>query len=186
MEVKIIEEYGYIESLYGLGLSRGITTGMSYNEFLQDEKIINRLKGVSLRLSQKSGGHNKFLESIQVWININAPRYWWQQLDTYRIGITKQSESTMYTLLNGLLFQSHFESPIKPHFLKTLNILIKNKDFDGVKNMLPEGFLQKRIVNTNYKTLQSIVIQRKNHKLPQWQMFITEIKNQIKHGELLC
>lgn len=49
------------------------------------------------RLFEKDGGHNKFLESVILWLDVNAPLYWWTEADTYRLS-TKQSESTMHTL----------------------------------------------------------------------------------------
>jgi hypothetical protein len=37
-----------------------------------------------------------------------------------------------------------------------------------VKRLLPESFLQKRTINTNYQQLLNIYKQRKNHELPEW------------------
>lgn len=48
---------------------------------------------------------------IQVWVKISAPRYFWSEADTYSIGVTKNSESTMHTLLNKELTEQNFEWP---------------------------------------------------------------------------
>ena len=87
MDVQIMAECGVVEAMVGLSLSYGV--GKSYEEMLE----------VAKKLYNKDGGHNKFLESIVVWLNIDAPRYWWQQFDTYRVGTTKQSGSTMHTIM---------------------------------------------------------------------------------------
>ena len=59
------------------------------------------MKEISEKLHDKDEGHNKFLESIIIWAEVTAPRYWWQEADTYRLS-TKQSESTMHTLIEEI------------------------------------------------------------------------------------
>ena len=171
MHIEIIEEAGVNSALKGLSLS--------YNAMEGD------MRHVALKLYDKDGGHNKFLESMVMWININAPRYWWQQFDTYRIGVTKQSESTMHTILKKPLCKDNFEDDLPKETMDRLNSLISEKKFDQLKNELPEGFLQRRIVCTNYKTLRNIIAQRKNHKIVQWRQFCDMITHTCKHGRFL-
>ncbi len=181
MKTKIISEHGYEEAMLGLSLS--------YNT------SVERAKEVAIRLAFKQGGHNKYLESIYLWLDVTAPRFWWQEADTYRLS-TKQSESTMHTILKKELTLDDFEHPIIEETIADLNKLIeiyknletdiaKNVAFYTIKNNLPEGFLQRRIWVMNYKTLQNIIMQRKSHKLPQWQCFIKEILEQVEHPEFL-
>jgi hypothetical protein len=54
-----------------------------------------------------------------------------------------------------------------------------------VKWNLPEGFLQTRQVRISYKTLRGMILQRKTHRLEQWQFFLTEVLRQVEHPELL-
>lgn len=44
--------------------------------------------------------HRKFLRQLPVIFDIRAPLYFWKQLDTYKVGTTANSESTMHTLVN--------------------------------------------------------------------------------------
>ena len=44
------------------------------------------------------------------------------------------------------------------------------------KQLLPEGFIQKRTVDTNYEELLTIYKQRIKHRLPEWQEICAEIK----------
>lgn len=44
----------------------------------------------------------------------------------------------------------------------------KEKYFIAAKAFLPECYMQKRTVNTNYMVLRNMYNQRKNHRLPQW------------------
>lgn len=183
MEVKIINESGYEAAVKGIGLSYGI------DDF-------ERLENVAKGLAFKDGGHNKFLESIQVWIEIRAARYWWAEADTYRSGVTKQPESTIHTLTKKPITQNDFEYEIFQPTIDYVNKLIleynkseskynKKYYFNLIKANLPEGFLQKRIVCTNYKCLKNIIYQRKNHRLGEWLVFIKKIKEQLKYPELL-
>lgn len=171
MNIKILRECGYEEAMLGLSLS--------YNTKL------SRMPKVSDALAHRDGGHNKFLESMCVWLDITAPRYWWCEFDTYRVGVTKQSESTMHTLLKGELCQDNFEVIIPQNIIDTLNDAIAKKDLLLAKAILPESFLQRRIVATNYKTLRNIFIQRRNHKLIEWTLFCVELLQQLEHPDFI-
>ncbi len=171
VEVKVLEEHGYWIAMLGLSLS-----------FAQDPR---EMPCVARRLRFKGDGHNKFLESICVWLDVIAPRYWWQQFDTYRVGVTKQSESTMHTMVARPLQQSDFAHPIPVVHLEHLNRLIEAEDWERVKHDLPESFKQRRIVCTNYMVLQRIIRQRERHRLPEWQEFISAFLRQVQRRELL-
>jgi len=169
MIVKLIEESGHKQAVLGLSLS--------YNS--------DPSPRVADNLAWKQGGHNKFLESMTLWIDIDAPRYWWQQFDTYRVGMTKQSESTMHTLMKGELTENNFQGGINGVILQELNGWLKDGQFDALKRHLPESFLQRRVVTTNYKVLQNMVVQRTTHKLWEWQYFIRQMKDQVGHPEYI-
>jgi hypothetical protein len=85
MKIRILEEHGHHAAICGLC--------QSYQELPDDLDDFNSQAKIELakRLAVKDGGHNKFLESINVQLDIKAPVYWWQEFDTYRCGITKQS-----------------------------------------------------------------------------------------------
>lgn len=171
MKILILEESGFEWAMRGLA--------RSFNQNPQ------HMSEVAMRLSPKDLGHNKFLESMVVWLDIEAPRFWWSEFDTYRVGITKQSDSTMHTLKKSALTQDNFEYEIPDDYLKHLNRLItENSGIDKIKNDLPDGFLQGRTVCTNYKVLRNIILQRRNHKLPQWHLFCDEMKK-LKYAKHL-
>lgn len=171
MKIYDIEEHGFDRAMRGLA--------RSYNQ------RVEVMPEVALKLGPKDLGHNKFLESIVVWMEVEAPRFWWSEMDTYRVGITKQSDSTMHTLTRQPLTQENFEYGCNQQYLDFLNRridLCKRKiiSIDELKNNLTEGFLQGRSICTSYKALRNIILQRWNHKLPQWQLFcftlITELE----------
>ena len=58
-------------------------------------------------------------------------------------------------------------------------------DFIKLKSLLPECFLQRRIVNLNYMSLRNIIKQRENHKLLEWKSFCQYMKDNCEHYDLL-
>jgi len=198
MHVTLIEEAGYFPAIFGNGLSFGKTSHLIYNEFkaIYDPKT----KAVNESLAKLDRGHDGFLSMIHTWWDINAPRDWWQQADTYKIGKCMRSESTMHTLMNptvpyhvvhqqatgvdleercGVLEQEHFIEDIPQSHLAHLNRLIAAGDFRLAKKHLPEGFLQRRIVNLSVMCLKNMIIQRQTHKLPEWGHFISSVLDQV-------
>lgn len=184
MKIKILSEHGYNEAMIGLSLS--------YNQAIENmPKVVNKLLKREL-----NSGELQFLEQIAVWIDVTAPRYWWQQFDKYRIGVEddgnghkinvpKQSESTMHTILKRELTQADFEGGIYYNTLDCLNIAIKNKWFDEVKGNLPESFLQRRVLFTNYKTLIGIIRQRKHHRLGEWDLFCNYLIENLEQKHII-
>jgi hypothetical protein len=176
MKATVRLEAGYVPALFGMSLSHSLDK--EYGDV--SESMVSRAG----KLAQKQGGHNKFLESIMVWIDVTAPRYWWQQADTYRIS-TKQSESTIHTITKRPLDQEHFAHQVPKSCLVELNHLINIEDWERAKWLLPESFLQRRMWLMSYKTLQNIVFQRSTHRLPEWRAFITQVLEQVEHPEFL-
>ena len=50
------------------------------------------------KLINAGSEHRKFLRQIYVSVDITAPRFWWAEFDTYKIGVTANSTSTMHTI----------------------------------------------------------------------------------------
>ena len=181
MQFAIISEYGLDEALLGLGLSFGKTSG--YSSPLPRELRLAMYKRASL-LSGKGNGHDKFLRTITVYLDIQAPLYFWSEFDTYKIGTVAQSESKMHTLLKTPLTSACFERPIWYSLLNYLEGLRQRGNFDELLDNLPMSFLQRRIVTCNYAVLREVYIQRNQHKLPQWREFCRYLYENLKYPEL--
>lgn len=176
MKVTVTNEAGYEQAMAGLA--------KSYN------KPVENMPAIALRLCGKGHGHDKFLQTMIVWVEIQATRSCWQQLDTYRVGVSPaansaQSESTMHTILRQPLIQSDFLSPIWPSLLKYLNFLIINEEFYRLKIHLPEGFLQARDLTLNYQSIRELILQRQYHRWPEWKVLVESFKGQLKYPEFL-
>ena len=116
-----------------------------------DQKDLNLMS----TLVKRGDEHAKVLRGINVYAIINAPRYFWQEMDTYRIGTERlSSESSMHIQGKGLATDELLE----------------------LKENLTEATMQKRVQMFSYQTLRRIYIQRRNHRLPQWHIFCDWIK----------
>lgn len=216
MEVKILEEHGYNSAKYGMSLSfkdRNIRPENWWNlsvyngdSFGLDGEIINRVKHYDKVVKShagRDGGHNKFLEHVVLWLDIEASLEWWKQFDTYRVGTSKQSESTMHCLDKRYVLIEDVD--LSEDELKTKTTGGDPED-DGItvesllgqylnyisclpvrtkSKLLPQGYKQRREVVLSYKVLRHIILQRNGHKLGEWKYFIDEIYKQAKYQHLL-
>ena len=185
MKLVILEESGYEWALMGMSLSY-YDRSIPLHEWWDDEKM-QRAEKRAKSLAFKHGGHNKFLESIHVWIYLQASRDVWSEFDTYRAGVTKQSSSTMHTLNKRLATMDDFEIGTEQMAIDNLNnVIAEDKtNITRIKKNLPEGWLQERIICTNYKALQNIIAQRHKHRLKQWPEICDEIIGQVEHPYFL-
>ncbi len=183
MKVSITEEHGETEALYGMSLSfyDGKTPPDKWWDEQQD-KAAKRAK----KLAHMDGGHNKFLEHIEVWMEVRAPLSWWKHADTYRTS-SKQSESTMHTLKKRLpLTKKDFSFNVHDNMIEAFNLVAAGtKDISVLADNLPDGFLQTRIWKMSYKTLRNVVHQREGHRLGHWADFIQQVREQIEHPEYI-
>ena len=55
-------------------------------------------KDLMIRLSNAGTDHRKYMRMITVYLDINAPLYWWKEYDTYKVGTVANSCSTMHKI----------------------------------------------------------------------------------------
>lgn len=184
MKIAILSEYGYDEALFGLGLSFGKTSNWDFKKFNWTPTYA-QIEERAYKLTGLGKGHDKFLRMLMVTLDIAAPLYWWKQFDTYKIGTVTQSESTMHTLMKHPITSENFAGGMSWIRLWGLNRLRKKGAFESLNALLPQAYLQQRIVQTNYAVLRNILEQRKGHKLPEWKAFCNKVSNGTKYRELL-
>jgi len=180
MEIQILKESGKDVALMGLGFSyelesEDIPVTGAYSQKTQARAEI---------LGKLDGGHNKFLEQIQVWLCVRAPMYWWSQMDTYRL-CSKSSKSKMHTLMSRPLLRSDFCSEVKPDTVRYLENLRQSDAFEDLIAELPMGYLQTRIINLSYKTIRNIIKQRSEHKLKEWSVFCEYLMKNLNDSKFL-
>ena len=194
MEVTKLNEAGYDQAKYGFSLSfkdRAADAGIHYIEVVKGHKSEHFDKVLKAN-APRDGGHNKLLEHIVLWLDIEANLEWWKQFDTYRVAVSKQSESTMHTLDRRDVVATDFDFYSEDFhtqddaqiFLDYLEMLSRQPPRLKSK-LLPQGYLQRREVVLNYKVIRHIAMQRFAHKLPEWRMFLDMVYLQVDHPELL-
>ena len=156
-------------------------------------------KDMKLAAALIHGGseHRKFLRQIMVTVDITAPLYWWKEFDTYKVGTTANSTSTMHKLTSKPITMDCFETDdyddslpcgyvlgqkdtacvgvFVDDFIDFLEELrqkyLETNDKAYWKELvrwLPESWLQTRTVTMNYENILSMVHQREHHKLTEW------------------
>lgn len=141
------------------------------------------------KLIKAGSEHRKFMRQIFVSVDITAGLFWWKEFETYKIGTTANSCSTMHKLADTPITLECFEMTdfenvkidmtIKgfweEYLIPTLEQLrlkyLETKDkryWKELIRLLPESWLQKRTVTMNYENILNMYNQRKNHKLTEW------------------
>lgn len=79
----------------------------------------------------------KFLRQIFVGMDITTSIKHWAQIDTYKVGTVRNSQSTMHTFIKSKLTLSNFDRFIFTSTLYTINILLEiyNNIRDGKKGI---------------------------------------------------
>ena len=188
MKITTLEVAGFTPAFKGM--RNPLDSWHLADSYTENGKFIlgEKDKGLAQRLIKGGNEHAKFMRQIQVWADMNMPRYFWSEFDTYKFN-TKNSCSTMHRLLNNtkpiildLFTYCKEDVDLMNDAINKLETLrqiyksdkTKQKDKSGLllraKRLLPESFLQLRTVNTNYAELRNIYLQRRNHRLKEeWQ-----------------
>jgi hypothetical protein len=176
IEIRKVGEAGYDAAMLGLSLNK--------------QQDPSRMHSVALKLAfADAGSHRKFLRQIGLWFYVNLPRYLWPEMDTYKVGMTRNSGSTMHNL--------HKERPHIGMFHNTPQEVVdlfacqwdkwqaEKLSLAEIKACLPEGFLQDSVLYFNYEVLRTMYHDRKNHRLPDWQVILNSMLEQVERPEFI-
>ena len=144
--------------------------------------------------------HRKFFRQIPVIMDITAPTYWWAEMDTYKIGTTRNSCSLQHKgdsrdfTTDDFTFEDQGTLGVFDYaeILNDQKVVIdilnkwRNKYIDSGKNnyslframrqFMPMGYNYKSTWSGTYENLINIYEWRRNHKLSEWHVFCDEIK----------
>lgn len=165
----------------------------------KDGKIIVGERDLALmnKLYKAGTSHRKFMRQIFISMDIVAPLYWWKEFDTYKVGVTANSCSTMHMIHTSVLdlddfSYEHLNDPAYGDLCDTiyrLNTEIKHynethnkEDWWNIIQLLPTSYNQRRTVTMSYENAASIIDQRRNHKLDEWVIF-TQILRTLPYME---
>ena len=171
------------DTTYGLG-----------EDCLADMEIGQNDYNLMASLIRGGQPHRKFLRQIFVSVDITAPLYWWKEFDTYKVGTTANSCSTMHKihakeftiedfstehlLLNALKFITKTVDELN----YWRDVYLKAKSMDNPEptakdiwwqmiQLLPSSYNQKRTITMTYENLLNMYEYRRGHKLDEWRQF---------------
>lgn len=149
--------------------------------------------------------HRKFLRQIFVAVDIIAPLYWWKEFDTYKVGTTANSCSTMHKIQEKEFTFADFSCEhigdvpnCDPAYENAMECMIfalnearhcfldtKDKKYWWqMIQLLPTSYNQKRTVTMTYENLINMLEYRRGHKLDEWHDFCDWIVS-LPYGNLL-
>ena len=174
IEILNVNVYGIKEALIRAGYPMATEVQDMENVNVDVPKLMKR--GIRLGNSPYGHGDDKLLRQIMVSYDIIAPRYWWQQHDTYH-WFTKNSMSSMHKV-KSLDYQKLANQYVSPRILEVfqefVDEYIKNPTEENLlylKSNMPEGICFGAGITTSYAQLKTIWYQRHNHRLPEWREF---------------
>ena len=172
------------------------------------ENDLNLMK----KLVSAGSDHSKFMRMITVTCDITAPRYWWTEFDTYKVGTVRNSCSTMHTIhqkeftlddfshehLITEETQTEFERVVELPYTYALESVISflngarekyietkdKKYWWQIIQLLPQSYNQRATVQMNYQVLRNMYHARKNHKLNEWRDFCKWVE-ELPYSELI-
>lgn len=159
---------------------------------VNDEKLMKTLV---------AGGpvHAKFRRMLPVFITLSAPLYWWKEADTYRVGVVRNSCSTMHKIQAKEFTLDDFSTEnlndyALQNLKQTIEVLnynrerfLKTKDKEywwQLIQLLPSSYNQKATIMVNYEVLYNMYMWRKNHKLDEWHTFCDMIET-LPYADIL-
>ena len=176
-----------------------------FNGKIEDTTIGENDLALMQYLIKAGSEHRKFMRQIFVSVDITAPLYWWKEFDTYKVGTTANSCSTMHKIhakeftLEDFSVEHIGEGVTTNVFYECFENIIdclnearqcflddKNKQWWWqMIQLLPSSYNQKSTVMLNYQVLKNIYHSRKNHKLDEWHTFCDWVETLPHAKELI-
>lgn len=151
---------------------------------------------LALGNSKAGSGHDQFLTGILVSFNLEASIKMWVELQRYHFIDFVSSQSTMHRVTK-MNFGGQCNHYVWEETINRMNgrieeyNKIKDKGSQAATDLyleilynVPTGFALTARLTTNYRQLKTIYHQRRNHKLPEWRRFCSEIEDLPKFKEL--
>jgi hypothetical protein len=156
MKIINYDVYGYERACKAAGLPRGGG----------DEPP---KKVAQLGRSVIGSGHDCFLKGITVNMRIAASQVWWMQFNRYHFADIVSSTSKMYSIRT---MNRVYSMSTRPEVVEAFEALVEmNLSDQALAMSCPMGLNLEAEIVTNYLQLKTIIRQRKNHKLKEWEQF---------------
>ena len=155
---------------------------------------------LAVRLCRSGSDHRKFMRQILLSTDITAPLYWWKEFDTYKIGTTANSTSTMHKIhakpfelddfshdhldAEGLEILSDFVQRLEQIRIK-YNETKDKAEWYKLIQLLPTSYNQLRTCTMTYENLVNMYFARRAHKLDEWRTYCGWIESLPYAKELI-
>lgn len=200
IKVENIETWGFEHALRGMRnpLNSWSRSDSSFGyeacsgEFVPDLKIDENDLKLMRQLYVGGQPHRKYLRQIFAVMDITAPLYWWKEFDTYKVGTTANSCSTMHKIAAKEFSIEDFsdehletgwlaclDDTIIPLLNRARTKFIATKDkryWWQMIQLLPSSYNQRRTVSMTYENVMNMLDYREGHKLDEWREFCKILK----------
>lgn len=185
LTVENVQTYGWESAIRGM---RNPMNSWSQSDSKQlSIPLVFRIGPKDMQLCKKlimaGSDHRKFLRQIFISMDITAPLYWWKEFDTYKVGTTANSCSTMHKLCSKQFEKQDFSVEDVTSFGGTYVLTELIKALEGLRlkaakgdkaawreliQLLPSSYNQTRTVTMNYEVAMKMFFARRHHKLTEW------------------
>ena len=184
-------------NVYGL---EDAIRGSRYPMVTDLSNVSSEIGNTQIKLAQcgLGEGHDNFLNGIIVQFDLCFTNKAWVEAERYHFLDFISSQSTMHRITKFDLDKAYI-SYVDPRMIDIMkekvsdynklleedknNPLLKEKYLEILYSN-PAGFRLTAKMTTNYRQLKTIYKQRRNHRLPEWQMFCDWILT-LPHSELI-
>ena len=154
--------------------------------------------GLMRRLYKAGTEHRKYARQIYVSMDITAPLYWWKEYDTYKVGTTANSYSTMHKIHAKEFTMDdfsceHLDKEGKKLLHQKICYLNKNREkfietgdkqyWWNMIQSLESSYNQKRTVTMTYENVFAMIHQRTGHKLDEWREGLVTVLRDLPYVE---
>lgn len=212
IKVENIETWGFEHAIRGMRnpLNSWARSDSSFEDYVPDYAMGTARTYPCVKIGENDlklmrqlyvGGqpHRKYLRQIFAVMDITAPLYWWKEFDTYKVGTTANSCSTMHKIAAKEFTLSDFSTEhlvgksvaALQNVLDVMNLerehYLAAKDKDcwwQMIQLLPSSYNQRRTVSMTYENVMNMLDYREGHKLDEWREFCKILK-QLPYVEVI-
>ena len=212
IKVENIEIWGFEHAIRGMRnpLNSWARSDSSFEDYVPDYAMDTARTYPCVKIGENDlklmrqlyvGGqpHRKYLRQIFAVMDITAPLYWWKEFDTYKVGTTANSCSTMHKIAAKEFTLSDFSTEhlvgksvaALQNVLDVMNLerehYLAAKDKDcwwQMIQLLPSSYNQRRTVSMTYENVMNMLDYREGHKLDEWREFCKILK-QLPYVEVI-
>lgn len=180
-----------IDNVQVFGLDRVFKTA-KYPKAIDTDKLNNELtNGIKACLTCGTGeGHDNALKGIVVMFDLTFSNKAWVEAERYHFLDFVSSQSTMHKISKFDIYEQ-CNGYVDKRIADAVNYLKdKYNENPTPENYLrllynvPSGFELTAGMVTNYQQLKTIYQQRRNHRLPDWQVFCDWVES-LPYSELI-